>query len=103
MILSVIRSNLVRAALRARPMVYLGEISYSIYLVHFPILLGIHLWSVQTGVNVPGDSRLYLMGLLLVVIAMASITYRLIEVPGRRFLAGLTLRRGDNDVTATTA
>lgn len=86
LIISIIRSGLIRSALRVRPMVYLGEISYSIYLVHFPLLLAIHLWSTGTGKAIPGDSRVYFIAYLASVVLLASATYRWIETPGGRWL-----------------
>lgn len=91
-ILSVIRSHIIRAVLRMRPMVYLGEISYSIYLVHFPLLLGLFILSNLMGITIPASSHLYFIGFLLITVAMASVTYRWVETPGRRFFSQLVGR-----------
>lgn len=97
-ILSLIRSHFVRTMLCVRPMVYLGNISYSIYLVHFPLLLGIHLWSIVTGIDTPASSRVYLVGFLLAVVIVASLTYRWIEIPGRRLISSANWFRDESDV-----
>lgn len=97
-ILSLIRSHFVRAMLCVRPMVYLGEISYSIYLVHFPLLLGIHLWSSVTGIDAPANSSIYLVGFLLAVVVVAGLTYRWIEMPSRRFISSTNWPSGENNV-----
>lgn len=83
LILAVIRSSFVRLLLRLRPLVYLGEISYSIYLVHFPLMLAIHVWSTATATALPVDSRWYFASLIVAVILVASVTYRCIETPGK--------------------
>lgn len=71
-IISSSRSILVRILFENKIIQYLGEISYSIYLVHFPI---IHL--------LPKDlnpQNIFLIGLTITVI-ISSITYYLIEKP----------------------
>jgi len=78
----------VAAVFGCRPMVWLGEISYSIYLVHFPIIL-----ILRHGVDHIARLRFAeseAMGLLLfalsiaVVIGAACLSYYLIEYPARR-------------------
>lgn len=86
LVLSVIGSGVVRSVLRLRPLVYLGEISYSIYLVHFPVQLLIHVASVRTGVIPAFGSPWFFLAFIAVVIAVAAVTYRLIELPGKRVL-----------------
>lgn len=86
LILSVIASEKVRAALRIRPLVYLGEISYSIYLVHFPLQLALHVVALSIGISLPVESRLFFAGFIGMVIALASFTHRAIEIPGKIWL-----------------
>ena len=66
---------------------YLGRISFSIYLLHNPMMAGsvFHAWMWQT--PYPGWLRLseYSALLLLAVVAAASATYFLIEAPARRW------------------
>ncbi len=89
----------------APPLVRLGEISYSIYLVHFPIIvltaLSLRLLEHVTGFSFLAhgykglDQMVFIEGpkwildavmavYLLVVIAVANLTYAYIETPGRR-------------------
>jgi peptidoglycan/LPS O-acetylase OafA/YrhL len=86
LIISAIRSPLLRRGLRIGPLVYLGEISYSIYLVHFPVQLALHCWSIWTGIPLPVESRWFFVTFIAFVIALASATYHLIENPGRRLV-----------------
>ena len=79
-------AGLVRWVLTLPPLVYLGTISYSIYLVHFPLQLGVHLASVVFLIQMPYDSGFFLVGFFFAIVGLASITYRLIEVPGKKLL-----------------
>jgi peptidoglycan/LPS O-acetylase OafA/YrhL len=91
------------------PLVRLGEISYSIYLVHFPIIivltLSLRLFEHLSGVNfttlgfagidqmsfVYGPSKWVMDGVMLaylaLVIAVATQTFKYIEEPGRKLFS----------------
>ena len=86
LIVGAIHGRLVRWILTLPPLVYLGTISYSIYLVHFPLQLGVHLASVVFLIQMPYDSAIFLVGFFFAIVGLASITYRLIEVPGKELL-----------------
>ncbi|QQP98039.1 acyltransferase family protein [Lysobacter enzymogenes] len=86
LILAVVRSAAVRAALRLGPMVRLGEMSYSIYLTHFPLMLALHLWTAQTGATLPVAERWFFPAFIALVLAVSLLTYRLIEEPAKRLL-----------------
>jgi peptidoglycan/LPS O-acetylase OafA/YrhL len=81
--------------LRARPLVWLGEISYSTYLIHFVGWIVFKLIFVADAAHVP----IWQTALFMVLVLVGSvISYRLIEQPGRRWMAGL--RFGGAKVTA---
>jgi peptidoglycan/LPS O-acetylase OafA/YrhL len=86
LIAGAIHGRLVRQVLTLPPLVYLGTISYSIYLVHFPLQLGVHLASVAFLIQMPYHSAVFLVAFIVATIALASIAYRLIEVPGKQLL-----------------
>ena len=86
LIVGAIHGRIVQRVLTLPPLVYLGTISYSIYLVHFPLQLASHLASVAFLIQMPYDSPFFLMGFFLAVIGLASVAYRLIEVPGKKLL-----------------
>jgi len=98
--------------LRNRVMLRLGELSYSIYLCHFIIFslmfvavrvlqgkLGIALIERVNGIDVMDFGPHWLMdlvalGYLAVLLVCAVMTYRWIEVPGRRYFNRLSGGRG---------
>lgn len=86
LIVGAIHGWVVKWVLTLPPLVYLGTISYSIYLVHFPLQLGVHLASVVFLIQMPYDSAIFLVGFFFAIVGLASITYRLIEVPGKELL-----------------
>ena len=88
LIVGAIHGGAVRWILTLPQLVYLGTISYSIYLVHFPLQLGVHLASVAFLIQMPYDSALFLVGFFVATAGLASITYRLIEMPGKNLLQG---------------
>ena len=80
--------------LASKPAVYLGEISYSVYMVCAPWqILAVNLAARATGAD---DKRLHVLvwlGIILGLIAAAAATYHLIERPARKALRGIGARR----------
>ena len=80
--------------LGSKPAVYLGEISYSVYMVCAPWqILAVNLAARATGAE---DKRLHLLvwlGIILGLIVAAAATYHLIERPARKALRGMAERR----------
>lgn len=88
--------------LASRAGVYLGEISYSIYMVCAPVLLlGVNVAARLTGAD---DKKLHILVWLAVLAAIpvaAALTYHLVERPARKALRGLAAR-GKPAPAATT-
>lgn len=81
--------------------VYLGEISYSIYMVFAPVLL--LMTNVAARLTGADDKRFHIIVWLAVVAAIpitAMVTYHLIERPARRALRGLADRRAERSAAA---
>nr|WP_314428533.1 acyltransferase [uncultured Brevundimonas sp.] len=80
--------------LGSKPAVYLGEISYSVYMVCAPWqILAVNLAARATGAE---DKRLHVLvwvGIILGLIAAAAATYHLVERPARKALRGMAERR----------
>jgi peptidoglycan/LPS O-acetylase OafA/YrhL len=62
------------------PLHYLGQISYSIYLVHYAVLGGLNLLPI-------GSNGVYFMAAVLLTLAISATTYHGIERPARRWIA----------------
>jgi peptidoglycan/LPS O-acetylase OafA/YrhL len=80
----------VRTILNNKFLIYLGEISYSIYMIHAPVA------TVWFKLIVPRFNQVTPMTTLLgalIVIPCAALTYRWIELPARAHINGLMKRR----------
>lgn len=75
--------------LSGRIPVFLGEISYGVYLWHFPVLLAFNQWT-SPWQHSPLVSLLILAGILIPTLVLATISYYLIERPAMRW--GKSLR-----------
>jgi peptidoglycan/LPS O-acetylase OafA/YrhL len=77
-------------------LVYLGEISYSLYMIHAPMrmTLGKLMEPRLLQVSRVGAS-LMAAGFLLVTIIAAAATYHIVETPARRWLRRLLDRTGE--------
>ncbi|HPB71610.1 MAG TPA: acyltransferase family protein [Phycicoccus sp.] len=90
----------VRAVASVRPLVWIGQRSYGIYLWHWPIILLVGgLWPVAPGGTAFVASRVLAVTLTLVV---AAASYRYVEVPIRRFGFAATARRVRSTLAAFT-
>jgi peptidoglycan/LPS O-acetylase OafA/YrhL len=82
--------GLVSRVLSRQPFEWLGEISYSVYLVHVPV--GTTLWLAwahfepKLGLTPPITRGIWLTISFAAVLITSSLTYRYIEVPARRWL-----------------
>ena len=81
MIVCVHPSNWIARILTTRPMIIIGSVSYSIYLIHMTIIYIMDAASVNDHI-----SRLLLFGIVsLVTLALSIFSYRYVEVPFNRF------------------
>ena len=71
--------------LSTRPIVWLGDVSYATYLVHFPLLILLKLVAVDEDLQIaPGIFAAY----LLVLLALSGGLYRWLEKPAQTWLNG---------------
>jgi peptidoglycan/LPS O-acetylase OafA/YrhL len=70
--------------IKFRPLVWLGDISYSTYLLHYPIMLQVLQWKHQFHLN----NVCTIAVLCAVLIPACSLSYYFIEMPMRRFIVG---------------
>lgn len=67
--------------LSTRPVVFLGRISYSLYLVHVPVLIAYHARPLFQGGGVADFYAPFAISL-----GLATLSYRFFEAPSRRFI-----------------
>jgi peptidoglycan/LPS O-acetylase OafA/YrhL len=88
------RSGPVDRLLTTGPMMFLGRISFSLYLVHLPPL-DLFDWLARQGINDSsvGAKSAALIGMIAACFVLATLTYHLVEVPfqrvGRHVSAGM--------------
>ena len=82
---------------------WLGVISYSIYLVHVPVLDSLQgpVTSVLSRLHVPHAFSVAGALLIPAVMIISAITYFLVERPGRKVMKSLVLRRRQNEASVT--
>lgn len=95
-ILSAAHGNpTLNSLLGSKSMQGLGDWSFSIYLLHFPLIVAINLFVPDLSIlerygfpslNTPIMSIVFTLVLLMVIILLSSISYKLVEVPARRAL-----------------
>jgi peptidoglycan/LPS O-acetylase OafA/YrhL len=73
--------------LSSKPLFYLGEISYSLYIIHFPIvsLISVIMKPLLSSMSIPGY-LLFLTACLISCTVLAHFSYRYIELPFRNIL-----------------
>lgn len=80
LVYAVVQSQRIAFALSLRPLVWLGRVSYSLYLVHLPLMLTCGF--VLTSIVSP---RVALTIAIAVSFMLAEIMYRFVEAPGLKF------------------
>ena len=72
--------------LRQRPMVFLGQVSFSLYMLQIPLLDVLSkLWPLPQSQVLGLRGALHLAAYLLALIALSALAYKFIERPGQRF------------------
>ena len=72
-------------------MAWLGKISYSVFLIHFPILVLVSTVSLRFGLNTPVEAVMLLSLAVILSLAAATVLHRYVEIP-----AGKLARLFDN-------
>jgi peptidoglycan/LPS O-acetylase OafA/YrhL len=82
--------NILVRLLRLKPFVYLGEISYSIYMIHLPLVMSVGKAGVYLMAR--GWNPWLVMGsMILLTVGLASLMHHFIEVPCRTALREMVL------------
>lgn len=90
LLITVLHSNIARTIFEARPLVFLGDISYSIYLIHFPLQLLFMLSTAATGAQIEYNNPLVALLYIGMVIYLSHLTHRRVELPSQAFLNSIT-------------
>jgi len=69
-----------------RPIQFAGNLTYSSYLLHFPLQLLLAIGVAATGIVLPLTSPLFLMTYLVITLAVAATSYRSFELPAQSWL-----------------
>lgn len=90
-LVSVYTEGIGKYILNLKPLIYLGDISYSLYLMHLPIMYFLFNYfkksqHIQLENLDWGTTWFYTVMYLIIVICISSLTYRFIEVPMRQKL-----------------
>ena len=72
----------------ARVGAFLGDLSYPLYITHFPILYSYTAFVANRGLRTLAQAWPYALCALLVAIVFAALTFRFVDVPLRRRLSG---------------
>lgn len=88
------RGKLVFKALTLKPLLFVGSISYSLYLVHYAVISGIQ----KLGVDWPNAFVGFLV-VFLVSVAISTVTYVVIERPTNAWGRRIVQRRWGGNVT----
>jgi peptidoglycan/LPS O-acetylase OafA/YrhL len=80
--------------LRWGPLFWLGQISFSLYLIHWPLMSRMAVFAWLWSGGPPTVAVIAAWGVLVLALglALSALTYRFIELPGRRLGAGLIAR-----------
>lgn len=63
-----------------------GNTTYSSYLLHFPLQMGLMLWAAQSGWRIPREEPAFFIAYLAVSVALGVLAFRAFEMPMQRRL-----------------
>jgi peptidoglycan/LPS O-acetylase OafA/YrhL len=88
----------VARALRARWCLWLGHISFSVYLLHYPLIVMFNQWFPARMLPVHGGigRTVWTLGVIAALLGLSTLTFRYIEVPARRIPHRLARRRASS-------
>ena len=81
LIIAAIKFELLNRLLSVRPLTFLGDISYSVYLLHFPVQLLLFTIAAQMGLKFPYTSPGFLLFYACFVVIVSVLSYEYFEKP----------------------
>jgi peptidoglycan/LPS O-acetylase OafA/YrhL len=85
-VLVVLNVPLAARVFSLRPLAYLGEISYSVYMIHFPVQIGIATAADLAGVSLAADSVSFFLFYAALTLGLAPASLHLFERPAQAAL-----------------
>jgi peptidoglycan/LPS O-acetylase OafA/YrhL len=82
----IVRIKILSLFFSIKPLVCLGNLSYSIYLLHYPIQLSIKTFDEYFGLNINYSSKIFFFGFIISVIAISYFTYYRFEKPVQNYI-----------------
>ena len=79
-LLLALNKGYISKALSFRPLIFLGEISYCIYILQFPVFTFLERFFINS------NSTMRFYSLLLILIVISIICYIIIELPGKKYI-----------------
>lgn len=70
-----------------------GNLTYSSYLLHFPMQLLLAIFVAASGIVLPITNSLFLVAYLSITLGVAAVSYRAFELPAQRWIRRHTLKR----------
>lgn len=86
--------------LSIRPLTYLGDLSYAVYMLHVPLQMVVLSYLRARGASAPTEKPWFLAAFIGVLFVLAALTHRFFEVPARTWLRRKLMPRA---VSATAA
>jgi peptidoglycan/LPS O-acetylase OafA/YrhL len=77
------------------PVQFAGNLTYSSYLLHFPLQLMLAIAVASSGIVLPVTSNWFLAAYVGVTLGAAALSYRWFELPAQRWIRRRTLKRAD--------
>jgi peptidoglycan/LPS O-acetylase OafA/YrhL len=82
----IIRVKVLSRLFAIKPFVYLGNLSYSIYLLHYPIQLIIKTVDEYIGLKINYSSNIFFLVFIIIVITISHFTYYYFEKPVQNYI-----------------
>lgn len=86
LLITMLEINWLRTLFEIKPLTHLGDISYSVYLIQLPLQLFMQSYCAINKVTIPVSSPWFLIFYGCLLIVLATISYKYIEVPLRKWV-----------------
>ncbi|MHB9093712.1 MAG: acyltransferase family protein [Eubacteriales bacterium] len=96
LIFSVLNGLVVPRVLRFKLFSFFGDISFSLYLIHFPVQLYFHIAKAVGFASVNYEKPITLIVFAIITIGLASLCYFLLELPAQNLINDWWAERGKN-------